>query len=280
MLRIGFISYLNAYPFYYPFQKLDESSRRGWDFTVKRPGVLNNMLSAGALDVSLVSLMEYATRKDDYELISGVALSSRGYVDSVRLLSKVPMEQLRGCEIRITNASATSSAVMKILLFQKGISDFSCKPYEAAHGLPECKAALTIGDEALIDRGEQFAYIYDLGEIWQELFKCNVIFAVCAVRKQALDEKLPHLNAFARLIRQSPRLSFEDATFEAACYRQYPHIEAPMAYLKRLHFEMGPAEEQDMQFFFDKAYEYGLLEQAISPEYFIEPEEFAQPGEY
>ncbi|NQZ59110.1 MAG: hypothetical protein HRT88_16780, partial [Lentisphaeraceae bacterium] len=117
MLKVGFISYLNAFPFYYPFLKETENNDK-WQFSVERPGILNKMLADGELDVSLVSFMEYAARKDAYKLVTGIALSSKGYVDSVRLLSKVPMSELHGCEIRTTNASATSAAIMQILLHE------------------------------------------------------------------------------------------------------------------------------------------------------------------
>ena len=41
-----------------------------------------------------------------------------------------------------------------------------------------------------------------------------------------------------------------------------------MAYLDRLHFEMGLEEKKDMQLVLDKAYEHGLIEQPVKPQYF------------
>ena len=266
MLKVGFISYLNAFPFYYPFLK-DQQDK--WQFSVKRPGILNKMLAAGELDISLVSFMEYAARKDQYQLIPGIALSSKGYVDSVRLLSKVPLKELSGCEIRTTNASATSAAIMQILLRENGVKNFTCRTYEVEEGLPECTAALTIGDEALIDRGSEFKYVYDLGEMWQQTFKRNVVFAACAVRRDSLKSKFNEICEFTGLLQKAPANSFANkAAFEQACLELYPEIKAPMAYLDRLHFEMGREEEQDMQLVLDKAYEHGLIPQAVKPQYF------------
>ena len=114
MLRVGFISYLNAYPFYYPFQNMSSEETQGWQLIVDRPGILNKKIHDGELDVSLVSFMEYAKNPEKYLLVPGVGLSSKGYVDSVRLLSQKPLNELHGSEIRITSASATSVAVMEI----------------------------------------------------------------------------------------------------------------------------------------------------------------------
>ena len=179
MLRAGFITYLNAYPFYYPFE-LTSNNMPGWEFSVERPGVLNKMIREGELDISLISFMEYASRPEKYQIIKGIGLSSKGYVDSVKLVSKVPLEQLHGCNIKITSASATSVAVMEIILRESGITDYECAVYDVNHGIPDCTAALTIGDEALLADTSEYPYSYDLGEIWQLLFSHNIVFAVCA----------------------------------------------------------------------------------------------------
>ena len=164
MLKVGFISYLNAYPFYYPFQKRTSEELKGWELVIDRPGKLNRMIHDGELDVSLVSFMEYASNPEKYLLVPDIGLSSKGYVDSVRLLSEVPLTELNYEEILVTSASATSVAVMKILLHENGVDKFRCKTYEAALGIPEGVAALTIGDEALTEK-TNYKYSYDLGEI-------------------------------------------------------------------------------------------------------------------
>ena len=174
MLRVGFISYLNAYPFYFPFQHMKADELQGWQLIVDRPGKLNKMIHEGELDVSLVSFMEYAANPEKYLLVPEIGLSSKGYVDSVRLLSQVPMSDLNDEEILITSASATSVAVMKILLHETGVHKFRCKSYEASQGIPVGKAALTIGDEALKEKTE-YKYSYDLGEIWQQKFSRNIV---------------------------------------------------------------------------------------------------------
>lgn len=276
MLRIGFISYLNAYPFYYPFQFMKDEELTGWQLNVERPGTLNRMLRENDLDISLISFMEYAKNPELYELIKGIGLSSKGYVDSVKLFSKVPMNELNGHNIHTTNASATSVCVMEILLHENSVKEYTCKSYDAAHGIPDRTAALSIGDEALTENTERFEYVYDLGEMWHKLYQRNIVFAVCAVRKDSLEYKLPHINSFVRELQEAPAKSFKDREkFSRACHRQYPLIKDPMGYLDRLHFSMGESEEKDINFFLQKAQEFRLLPTLVKPEYFLPALELA-----
>jgi chorismate dehydratase len=278
MLKTGFISYLNAYPYYYPFQQMSAEERHGWEFTLGKPATLNGMLRRGELDLSLVSLMEYAARPDDYRLVRGTGLSSSGYVDSVSLLCQKPLEDLEHCEIRTTDASATSVSVMHILLREKGIENFTCRPYKSEKGIPrEAEAVLTIGDEALTQACEKsFPYHYDLGEMWQKLFNRSIVFAVCAIRRDALENKLPQISSFVEALQKAPDRSFADGEiFRGHCRAQFPSIEAPMTYLRRLEFHLGDAESADMQFFLDKARKHGLIPHSVTPQYFKPPLEIA-----
>lgn len=280
MLKVGFISYLNAYPFYYPFQFKNDEELKGLQLIVKRPGVLNTMLRHKELDISLISFMEYAKNPDLYELVRGIGLSSKGYVDSVKLFSKVPMNELHGHSIHTTSASATSVAAMEILLRENGVSDYTLKTYDVCKGIPDRTAALAIGDEALTEDTHKFKFVYDLGEMWNKLFSRNIVFAAAAIRKDSIEEKLPLINNFILELREAPAKSFEDPeAFEKACKNQYPEIKDPMAYLRRLHFSMNKSEEQDIAFFLEKAYHHRLLEKHVIPEFFVPALELAGNGE-
>ncbi len=276
MIKIGFISYRNAYPFYYPFQFMKDEELIGWKLIVERPGVLNKMLRNGELDISLISFMEYAKNPHLYELVRGIGLSSKGYVDSVKLFSKVPLTELSKQTIYTTNASATSVAVMEILLRENGVKNYKCTNYDASGGIPNEIAVLAIGDEALTEDTHQFKFTYDLGEMWNKLFGRNIVFAVCAVRKESILQESPNLNSFIRELVKSPARAFANRNeFSKACQRQFPLIPEPMAYLDRLQFSMGKAEEEDIRFFLAKAYEYKLLPNIVKPEFFTPALELA-----
>ena len=178
------------------------------------------------------------------------------------------MTDLNDEEILVTNASATSVAVMKILLHESGVHKFRCRSYEAANGIPSGKAALTIGDEALTEKTE-YKFSYDLGEIWQQRFFRNIVFATCIINREAVEWKLAELNSLVATLQSAPDKSYEDAeAFEKACLEQYPSISDPINYLNRLQFKMTSAEVSDFKFFLKKAFECGLLKGVVEPEYF------------
>lgn len=269
MLKAGFISYLNAYPFYYPFHK-KLIDTKGWELIVKRPGELNAMMKNSELDVSLISAIEYAFYPKQYQIVANIGLSSNGYVDSVKLVSKYPMEELAGKNIEMTSASATSAMAMKILFQEKGISTNIVK-YPVENGLPlHADAFLVIGDEALTENCSDFQFSYDIGEIWQEEFGRNIVFAIAVVNESSILEKISELTEFCRELQRAPFVSENDENFVKACREYYPNISQPMSYLANLQFSFNEKSMSDLKFFFEQAHKHGLI--STNPELvFFEP---------
>ena len=84
-LRVGRIPYINCYPVYGAIDRgvarLDAALVDGV------PTELNRQMAAGALDVSVVSAVEYARDAKRYVLLPDLAISCDGPVRSVLLFS-------------------------------------------------------------------------------------------------------------------------------------------------------------------------------------------------
>src|SRR5437660_12722150 len=78
------------------------------------PTALNRMLVAGELDTAPISSIEYARHADSLRLLPRLCVASEGAVDSIQLVSRVPLERVRA--VAVTPESATSVALMKVLL--------------------------------------------------------------------------------------------------------------------------------------------------------------------
>jgi len=188
-LRLGRISFLNVLPIYYPLESGILS--HPFAITAGTPADLNRLMVSGALDMSVVSSIEYARYPDRYLILPDLSISCRGPVQSVLLLSQRPLEQLGGRTILITSQSHTSVALLKILLtrqvgveavFQPG----SCM--EALAGDEPPVAMLAIGDEALqLRRHRRYPYRLDLGEAWLKLTGLPFVFALWVIQRRALD---------------------------------------------------------------------------------------------
>src|SRR5205809_657448 len=78
------------------------------------PTELNRRLLDGELDTAPISSIEYARHADDLRLLPRLCVASEGAVDSIQLVSKRPLEQVR--VVAVTPESATSVVLTKGLL--------------------------------------------------------------------------------------------------------------------------------------------------------------------
>ncbi len=113
MLKVGLVSYLNTAPLLWG---LREETSSDWLFIEDHPTALNRGLREGNLDLALVSSLEYAKASENYLLAPDVSISATGRVGSVLLFGPPKLEDLAGKKIILTTASATSVALLKLLL--------------------------------------------------------------------------------------------------------------------------------------------------------------------
>ncbi len=191
-LRMGRIGYLNVLPIYYPL----ESGRIAHEFEMVAapPAVLNSMMARGELHISSISCFEYACNPEQYYVIDDLSIGSRGPVMSVLLLSSCPIQDLDGQDILITGETATSSALLRLLLQQQ----YGITATFTVGNVSQClatgkapKAFLAIGDEALRLRNhEAYPYKLDLAESWRTWTGLPFIFGLWVVSRKAADAKL------------------------------------------------------------------------------------------
>lgn len=87
-LRVGRIPYINCYPVYGAIDRGEVSLDA--DLVDGVPTALNALMAADALDVSVVSAVEYARDHTRYLLLPDLAISCDGPVRSVLLFSDRP----------------------------------------------------------------------------------------------------------------------------------------------------------------------------------------------
>jgi len=182
-IKLGFINYINTVPVYYGI--LAGKVHFEGKLIKEIPGRLNRMLHEGELDISPVSSIEYGKYEKDYYLLPNFCINSNGYVRSVLLVSKYPLNELDGKRTGLTPASETSRGLIKIILkeflnFKTEYTDLKL-PY--LKGDEPVDSALLIGDNALEFHNPAYPYHYDLAELWKQHTGLPVVFAVWAVRK-------------------------------------------------------------------------------------------------
>src|SRR3989442_674991 len=147
MLRLGRIGYVNMAPVFY---RLDAEVEE----VVGVPTELNRALLGGDCDLAPISSIEYARNAERLRILPRLCVSSEGAVDSIQLVSRLPLERVRS--VAVTPESATSVVLTKVLL-----PDATHVPL----GEP-ADAKLLIGDAALKSAFEDPTPHYDLGRLW------------------------------------------------------------------------------------------------------------------
>ncbi len=127
------------------------------------------------------------------------------------LFSRVPIESLEGQEVFATHQSATSIALLRIILCRFYQMDCNVRVTEAPfeEAIASHSAYLSIGDEALVAAHKthridvessepdatlctidhQLFYVYDLSTLWYRNTGLPFVFALWIVRKDSMQRK-------------------------------------------------------------------------------------------
>lgn len=194
-MKIGRIPYINCYPVYGAIDRGVVKLRA--DLVDGVPSDLNRRMSAGELDISVVSAVEYARDADRYLLLPDLAISCDGPVRSVMLFSKRPASDLGARKVIVSRSSMTSVALLELLFenvwrakprFVPGDAEISDIERE---DVEDNDARLVIGDAALVLGSlhrDRYPHVYDLGETWKRWTGQPFVFAVW-VAQRAMNVK-------------------------------------------------------------------------------------------
>jgi len=239
-IRLGRISYVNMAPVFY---RLDADVEE----VSGVPTDLNRRLIGGEIDVAPISSIEWARNADSLRLLPRLCVSSEGAVDSIQLVSKLPLERVRS--VAVTPESATSVVLTKVLL-----PDATQVPLGE-----EADAKLLIGDAALKSAFEDPTPHHDLGRLWLERTGLPMVFAVWAAPEPVADglsELEDALVASVRAARAEPeRLAYESA-------ERYGYPAGFLArYFEKLRYRFGPRERAGLITFLEMARDVGELDE-------------------
>jgi chorismate dehydratase len=229
--------YLNSEVFY---RTLDPDS---CDLVTARPRAMALAVENGELDGGPLPVAEVFRLGDRVREVGELGVAIHGKVLSVLLLSDVPAEQLNGQRIAVTEDTATSVQLLRVLC----ADHWKISPELVPPG-SEAPARLVIGDEAnrLRKVGES-PYIYDLSEEWQKLTKLPFVFAVWVLRSDVTEGSF---NAFEQALVDA-YCEGRQRVDEIAAARKTEWIsEAECAeYVRNFSYTIGDAERRGMQEF-------------------------------
>jgi chorismate dehydratase len=239
VIRLGRISYVNMAPVFFRLEAEVEE-------VAGVPTDLNRRLLDGEIDLAPISSIEYGRHADRLRILPRLCVSSEGAVDSIQLVTRLPLEDVR--TIAVTPESATSVVLTKVLL-------------PAARHVPLGKTAdatLLIGDAALQSAFEDPTPHYDLGRLWLERTGLPMVFAVWAAR-EPVPAGMPELEEALSASLARARTEPEQLAREAS--ERYGYPPGFLArYFEKLRYRFGPRERAGLITFLELARDAGELD--------------------
>jgi chorismate dehydratase len=240
VIRLGRIAYANMAPVFF---RVDAE----YEEIVGVPTELNRRLLAGEIDTAPISSIEYARHAEGLRLLPRLCVSSEGAVDSIQLVSKVALGDIR--TVAVTPESATSVVLTKVLL-----PEAEHVPLES-----QADAKLLIGDAALKSAFEDPTPHHDLGRLWLERTGLPMVFAVWAAPEPASPELVELEDALVASVRAA-RAEPETLAYESAERYGYP-AGFLARYFEKLRYRFGPRERAGLYTFLELAHEVGELDE-------------------
>lgn len=230
-MRVGRIPYLNSEPFY--------AGLEGYPLVPLPPRQLGDAVAAGRVDAGPLSLADVFRLHGDLVVLPlGIAVS--GPAHSVILFSDRPAKELDGAIVGVTDETATSVRLLRLLLSRK----YGVRPRAWVGADDAADAVLLIGDRALrtLAGPDSRPYRMDLGSEWVQWTGLPCVFARWAVRATVSPGECRRLQAaLERSLEQSlaalPVLAArrDDVGLDAA---------GVSAYLRNFTYRFGPEEDR------------------------------------
>lgn len=268
-VRLGYIDYLNCLPVYYGIEQgvidLPVAVKKG------PPAELNRLFLQGALDITPISSIEYARNAADTVILPDLSISADGRVTSVLIFSKVPLSEMEGRRFALTNHSATSVVLTKIIMQERyGVRpDYYAATPNAHQMLEEADACLIIGDNALLaayDPTLRVKYptlqILDLGEAFKELTGEIMAFALWVIRREFAVRNPDGVRLVARLFRASQDYAMahmDELVQEALARRNLPR-DAVVDHFRQIRHHFTEPYKRGLRTFFELAHKIGEID--------------------
>jgi chorismate dehydratase len=249
-LKVGAVTYLNTKPLVYRLSEFAPQAEVHFDF----PSRLADDMAARKLDVALIPSIEYF-QDSTYSIASDACIACRGPVLSVKLFSRVPVQEIR--TLALDEGSRTSAALVRILLKERFdlAPDSQPLPIGASLADSAADAVLLIGDRAMHSPPGSFAEVWDLGHEWVRWSGLPFVFAMWVARAGIGLHELEPALAEAR---DCGVANLEQiAAGEAAPLGLT--VPQCLGYLRdNLHFYLGSQERRGLELFYRKASQLGL----------------------
>ncbi len=261
MVRLGKIAFANCD---FPYYALEHGKiRHDISIVQEHPIELARMLFDSKLDISPISSIMYG-KKDGLLILPGLSITSNDFTKSVLICSngKLELSDLEGKELCIPETTASSAALIKIILWMKGIdvNIRHCAGTDINMMLKKGAAALLIGDSAIHAIGK-YSIIADLGNEWKKLTGKKMVYALWVVREEFARQHPDEVRSVLDLLHRSKEYAYENINEISGFIARDKKIDSRFMreYLHTLNYDLDSESMESLELFFKYAKEIGIV---------------------
>jgi chorismate dehydratase len=163
-------------------------TRRGIELSEMVPSAIVAAVEAGDIDAGPVPLADCFRLEERFQPVAGFCVASVKQAGSILLFSTMPITELGGATIGITDEAANAPRLLHSLLQLKyGVQPKAFVPLQASYD-----TFLLVGNQALRQRMgvPGFRYTYDLGAEWYAWTGLPCVFSRWMVRKDVAPKDM------------------------------------------------------------------------------------------
>lgn len=265
-LCVGRIPFLVCAPFFYSHLL----GNCKVSFVDGVPRKLAELLGEGKIHLAPCSSIAYAKNPGKFLLAPNVCTSCGLEVRSVKLFSKFDIRDLGGRRVHLTSQSATSVALLKLIFsLRLGIAPEYVEGVEFDRERDAAK--LLIGDEALLETGAGFPFVYDLATLWLEWQGMPFVFGAWSIHKAALkmrgelSEYLREVSRSIESFRQNPASALK--IWETRYPVPLP-LGTKVSYYDALDYSFTAERKRSLELFYQLCESEGLVPRQQPIEFF------------
>ena len=174
-INVGWVPYLSCEPIYFDME------RRGLNLISLVPSTITAAAQKGQIDAAPFPIVDCAQMEGEFNYMTGFCIATISSAGSVVLNSTLPIQEMSGVRIGVSEEAATAPKLLQVLLTQK----YQVEPATYVSPQESTEALLHIGNQGLrYRRGMRgFAHRYDLGGEWHDWTGLPFVFSRWMVRK-------------------------------------------------------------------------------------------------
>jgi chorismate dehydratase len=269
-LRLGQVEYFSYLPVYYALEEgvlpLEAELVKG------SPAHLNRLFLDGELEVTSLSSIEYARHSKNCLILPELSIGSDGRVANILFFSKIPVTELEGKKVCLTESAATSVVMLKVLFDHYYHVDvqFETVPPVLDQMMLAADGALLIGDEAVLAhqrvREKRLPYqVTDLGEAWGQFTGEKMVYALWVARRDYAEANPGKMRELVRSLLASKKFGTGELPRIIARAKKNSPLPLPVIEdcFKTIRYEFDESYQHALLTFYNYAYKSGLIEDRV-----------------